>query len=216
MAEAVRTTSLWARRARDRFAEKETAQHLWGISQGSVYWDLRRQSLEELLEIGFDGYALGGLGIGEPKAELLETLEKSDALIPKDKPRYLMGMGYIEDIFEAVERGVDLFDCVLPTRNARNGTLFTSHGKIVIKNQKYAQDFRPIDETCGCPTCRRFSRAYLRHLYERDEISSAVLNTLHNLWYYLDIFRKMRQSMASNSFHEFKNLFSGQLEEGAT
>ncbi|OGD22788.1 MAG: tRNA guanosine(34) transglycosylase Tgt [Candidatus Aminicenantes bacterium RBG_16_63_16] len=216
MAEAVRTTSLWARRASDRFAQKETPQHLWGISQGSVYWDLRRQSLEELLEIGFDGYALGGLGIGEPKAELFETLENADSLIPKDAPRYLMGMGYIEDIFEAVERGVDLFDCVLPTRNARNGTLFTSRGKIVIKNQKYARDFRPVDEACGCPTCRRFSRAYLRHLHERDEISSAVLNTVHNLWYYLDIFRKMRQSMASNSFHEFKNLFRGQLEEGVT
>ncbi len=216
MAEAVRITSQWARRAKERFEEKATPQHLWGISQGSVHWDLRRRSLEELLEIGFDGYALGGLGIGEPKAELLETLENSDSLIPKDKPRYLMGMGYIEDVFEAVERGVDLFDCVLPTRNARNGTLFTTRGKIVIKNQKYARDFRPVDETCGCPTCRRFSRAYLRHLYERNEISSAILNTIHNLWYYLDIFRKMRQSMQSNSFHEFRNQFFGQLEEGAT
>jgi queuine tRNA-ribosyltransferase len=177
---------------------------------------LRRRSIEELLEIGFDGYALGGLGIGEPKAELLETLERSDSLIPKDRPRYLMGMGYVEDIVAAVERGVDLFDCVLPTRNARNGSLFTSHGRIVIKNQKYARDFRPLDEACGCPTCRRFSRAYLRHLYERDEISSAVLNTVHNLWFYLDIFRKMRQSMASNSFHEFKNQFSGHIEEGIT
>ena len=214
--EAVRKTTQWARRAKDRFNEKETAQHLWGISQGSVHWDLRRRSIEELLEIGFDGYALGGLGIGEPKAELLETLERSDSLIPKDRPRYLMGMGYVEDIVAAVERGVDLFDCVLPTRNARNGTLFTSSGRIVIKNQKYARDFRPLDEACGCPTCRRFSRAYLRHLYERDEISSAVLNTVHNLWFYLDIFRKMRQSMASNSFHEFKNQFSGHIEEGIT
>jgi queuine tRNA-ribosyltransferase len=216
MEEAVRKTTLWARRAKARFTEKETGQHLWGISQGSVHWDLRRRSIEELLEIGFDGYALGGLGIGEPKVELLETIERSDSLIPRDKPRYLMGMGYIEDIIGAVERGVDLFDCVLPTRNARNGTLFTSRGKIVIKNQKYARDFRPLDEACGCPTCRRFSRAYLRHLYERDEISSAVLNTVHNLWFYLDIFRKMRQSMASNSFHEFKNHFSGQIEEGLT
>lgn len=216
MKEAVRTTSLWARRCKDRTTEKATPQHLWGISQGSVYWDLRRQSLEDLLEIGFDGYALGGLGIGEPKAELLETLEKADSLIPKDRPRYLMGMGYVEDIFDAVERGVDLFDCVLPTRNARNGTLFTSRGRIVIKNQKYARDFGPVDEACGCYTCRHFSRAYLRHLYEREEITSAVLNTIHNLWYYLDIFKKMRQSMESNSFHEFKNHFFGQLEEGVT
>jgi queuine tRNA-ribosyltransferase len=181
-----------------------------------VEWDLRRRSLEDLLEIGFDGYALGGLGIGEPKAELLETLEKADSLMPKDRPRYLMGMGYIEDIFEAVERGVDVFDCVLPTRNARNGTLFTSRGRIVIKNQKYARDFGPLDAACGCYTCRHFSRAYLRHLYEREEISSAVLNTIHNLWYNLDIFKKMRQSMHSNSFHEFKNHFFGQLEEGVT
>jgi queuine tRNA-ribosyltransferase len=214
--EAVRTTSLWARRSKARAAEKAAPQHLWGISQGSVDWDLRRRSLEDLLEIGFDGYALGGLGIGEPRAELLETLEKADALIPKDRPRYLMGMGYIEDIIEAVERGVDVFDCVLPTRNARNGTLFTSRGRMVIKNQKYARDFRPVDEACGCPTCRRFSRAYLRHLYEREEISSAVLQTIHNLWYYLDIFKKMRQSMQSNSFREFKNHFFGQLEEGVT
>jgi queuine tRNA-ribosyltransferase len=216
MAEVVKTTSRWARRSKDRVLEKPTPQLLWGISQGSVDWDLRRRSLEDLLEIGFDGYALGGLGIGEPKTELLETLERADALIPKDSPRYLMGMGYIEDIFEAVERGVDLFDCVLPTRNARNGTLFTSRGRIVIKNQKYARDFRPLDEACGCYTCRHFSRAYLRHLYEREEISSAVLNTIHNLWHYLDIFKKMRQSMHSNSFHEFKNLFLGRLEEGVT
>ena len=216
MKEAVATTSLWARRSKARQVEISTPQLLWGISQGSVDWDLRRQSLEELLEIGFDGYALGGLGIGEPKAELLETIEKADSLLPRDKPRYLMGMGYVQDIFDAVERGVDLFDCVLPTRNARNGTLFTSRGRIVIKNQKYARDFGPVDEGCGCYTCRHFSRAYLRHLYEREEISSAVLNTIHNLWYYLDFFKKMRQSMESNSFHEFKNHFFGQLEEGVT
>jgi queuine tRNA-ribosyltransferase len=216
MKEAVKTTSLWARRSKDRFLEKETAQQLWGICQGSVYRDLRQQSLEDLLEIGFDGYALGGLGIGEPKAELQQTLEKADALIPRDKPRYLMGVGYVEDIFEAVERGIDVFDCVLPTRNARNGTLFTARGRIAIKNQKYARDFRPIDESCACYTCRHYSRAYLRHLYEREEISSAILNTIHNLWFYLDIFRKMRQSIASNSLRELKSHFFGQLEEGVT
>jgi queuine tRNA-ribosyltransferase len=216
MKEAVKTTSLWARRSKDRFLERDSPQQLWGICQGSVYWDLRRQSLEDLLEIGFDGYALGGLGIGEPRAELQETLEKADALIPKDKPRYLMGVGYVEDVIEAVVRGVDVFDCVLPTRNARNGTLFTTRGRIVIKNQKYAQDLRPIDESCGCYTCRHYSRSYLRHLYEREEISSATLNTIHNLWFYLDFFRKMRQSISSNSLSEFKSRFFGQLEEGAT
>ena len=213
MTEAVKMTSLWARRSRLHFDQQPTAQLLWGISQGSVFWGLRRQSIEDLLEVGFEGYALGGLGLGEPKSELLETLEKAAALLPKDRPRYLMGIGYIEDILEAVERGVDFFDCVLPTRNARNGTLFTAHGKILIKNRKYAQDRKPVDESCGCYTCRNFSRSYLRHLYERDEITSAVLNTIHNLYFYLDNFRKIRQSIQSNSFKEFKAHLESQIKE---
>ncbi|MFZ2054352.1 MAG: tRNA guanosine(34) transglycosylase Tgt [Candidatus Aminicenantales bacterium] len=213
MQEAVKMTTLWARRSKERFLEKETRQQLWGISQGSVFWDLRKRSIEDLLSIGFDGYALGGLGIGEPKSELMATLEKADSLVPRDRPRYLMGMGYIEDIIEAVEKGIDLFDCVLPTRNARNGTLFTGRGKIVIKNQKYARDQRPIDETCRCYTCRNFSRAYLRHLYEREEISSAVLNTIHNLHFYLDIFREIRQSIALNSYRELKRRLVNQMKE---
>jgi queuine tRNA-ribosyltransferase len=216
MREAVKTTSLWARRSKDRHLESDSRQQLWGICQGSVFWELRRQSIEDLLEVGFDGYALGGLGIGEPKAELMGTLEKADELLPKDKPRYLMGMGYIEDILDAVARGVDFFDCVLPTRNARNGTLFTSRGKIVIKNQKYAQDGRPLDEECECYTCRNFSRAYLRHLYEREEISSATLNTIHNLHFYLDIFRKIRQSIPSNSLNSLKSNIAAKLKEGET
>jgi queuine tRNA-ribosyltransferase len=211
--EAVKMTSLWARRSKERFLEKPARQQLWGITQGSVFWDLRQQSIEDLLAVGFDGYALGGLGIGEPKAELIETLEKADDLLPKDRPRYLMGMGYVEDILEAIDRGIDLFDCVLPTRNARNGTLFSSRGKIVIKNQKYARDKRPIDSSCGCYTCRHFSRAYLRHLYEREEISSAVLNTIHNLYFYLDIFRRIRQSIALDSYREFKRQLLNQLKE---
>jgi queuine tRNA-ribosyltransferase len=213
MKEAVRITSRWARRSREIFTEQPADQLLWGISQGSVFWDLREKSIEDLLEIDFDGYALGGLGIGESKTELLATLEKADGLLPKNKPRYLMGMGYIEDVLEAIERGVDFFDCVLPTRNARTGTLFTSRGRVVIKNQKYARDFRPLDPSCGCYTCRHFSRAYLRHLYEREEISSAVLNTIHNLNFYLDIFQKIRQSIQSNSFDELKYRFINQLEE---
>jgi queuine tRNA-ribosyltransferase len=213
MREAVKMTTLWARRSKDRFLETPTRQQLWGISQGSVFWDLRRQSIEDLLGIGFDGYALGGLGIGEPKVELLATLEKADALIPRDRPRYLMGMGYMEDILDAVDRGVDLFDCVLPTRNARTGTLFTSRGRLVIKNKKYARDKRPIDQGCACYTCRHFSRAYLRHLYEREEISSAVLNTIHNLHFYLDNFRKIRQSIALNSYREFKRQLLNHLKE---
>jgi len=204
MREAVNVTSLWAGRSKARFLEHKSSQHLWGISQGGIYWRQRKQSIEDLLEIDFDGYALGGLGLGEPKSQLLEIMEKADSLFPKEKPRYLMGIGYISDIFEAVERGIDLFDCVLPTRNARNGTLFTNEGKIVIKNQKYAHDKRPIDEQCSCYTCQNFSRAYLRHLYERQEISSAILNTIHNLHFYLDIFRKIRQSIQSNSYGHLK------------
>ena len=152
--------------------------------------------------MGFDGYALGGLGIGEPKSLFMEVVGLSCELLPPEKPRYLMGIGYIKDILEAVRRGVDLFDCVLPTRNARNGTLFTSQGRIVIKNKKYAEDPRPLDEGCACFTCRNFSRAYLRHLYERNEITSAVLCTIHNLHFYLDIFRKIRQAMQINSLED--------------
>jgi queuine tRNA-ribosyltransferase len=216
--ESVRLTALWARRSRARFAEYDTRQQIWGISQGGVHADERTRSIEGLLEQDFDGYAYGGLGIGEPKTRLFETLELGHRLLPDDRPRYLMGMGYVEDVVEAVARGVDLFDCVLPTRNARNGTLFTSQGRVAIKNLKYARDERPLDEACGCYTCRHFSRAYLRHLFERNEISSAVLNTVHNLHFYLDIFRKMRHSIASNSFDVFKKslISNASLKEEST
>lgn len=202
--ESVELTTRWAKRSRTYFLENTRDQHLWGICQGGVHWDLRKTSITDLLHIDFDGYALGGLGIGEPKTQFMETVEKSCSLLPLDKPRYLMGIGYVQDILEAVERGVDLFDCVLPTRNARNGTLFTSHGKLIIKNQKYADDEKPIDENCSCYTCLNFSRAYLRHLYERNEMSSATLNTIHNLHFYLDIFQKIRQAIQSKSYLEFK------------
>lgn len=203
MKSAVDLTTDWARRSRTHFLSKKTSQHLFGICQGSVFWDLRRRSIEELMHIDFDGYAIGGLGIGEPKTQFFDTVEKSCGILPKEKPRYLMGIGYIRDIVQAVARGVDLFDCVLPTRNARNGTLFTSRGRIVIKNQKYQRDPRPLDENCSCYTCRHFSRAYLRHLYDRNEISSSILNTIHNLHFYLDIFQKIRHSIQTQSFHTF-------------
>jgi queuine tRNA-ribosyltransferase len=165
------------------------------------------------MEIGFDGYALGGLGIGEPKSQFMDMVERANVILPKDKPRYLMGIGYVQDIIQAVELGVDFFDCVLPTRNARNGTLFTKSGKIVIKNKKYEKDSRPIDEACSCYTCQNFTRAYLRHLYERQEISSAILNTIHNLHFYLDIFRKIRQAIQSNSFRRLKYSIMDKKEE---
>jgi len=202
--EAVSLTSKWARISREYFLEKKTSQQLWGITQGSTEWEQREKSIQELIEIGFDGYALGGLGIGEPKSQFFDVIKKSTSVLPQDKPRYLMGIGYIEDIIKAVELGVDFFDCVLPTRNARNGTLFTSQGKVVIKNKKYESDPRPLDENCSCYTCRNFSRAYLHHLYERNEISSSILNTIHNLYFYLDIFTKIRQAIQTNSLNGLK------------
>jgi len=212
--EAVETTTRWARRSREHARTFDTRSLLWGITQGSVDWEARKKSTEELVDLDLDGYAIGGLGIGEAKTQLHEILERSTELLPKDKPRYLMGMGYIQDILEAVERGVDLFDCVLPTRNARNGTLFTSRGPIVIKNRKYARDERPIDEECACTTCQNFSRSYLRHLFERKEISSAVLNTIHNLHFYLDNFRKIRQSIHLKSFNLLKSTILNKIKDG--
>jgi queuine tRNA-ribosyltransferase len=210
---AVEITTKWAQRSKSHMKKKASSQLLWGICQGGIYWDLRKQSIEELMAIDFDGYALGGLGIGEPKTQFMEMVERSDEILPKERPRYLMGIGYVKDILQAVEKGIDFFDCVLPTRNARNGTLFTSAGKIVIKNKKYEKDGRPVDEACGCYTCRNFSRAYLRHLYERQEIASSVLNTLHNLHFYLDIFRKIRHSIQSNSFRQLKYSIMNKKEE---
>jgi queuine tRNA-ribosyltransferase len=212
--ESVRLTALWARRSKARFREHDTRQQLWGICQGGVHPELRARSIADVLEQDFAGYAYGGLGLGEPKTQLFEMLELGHGLLPADRPRYLMGMGYVEDVVEAVSRGVDFFDCVLPTRNARNGTLFTSQGRLAIKNLKYARDERPLDEACGCYTCRHFSRAYLRHLFERGEITSAVLNTIHNLHFYLDIFRKMRHSISSNSFDSLKkSLISNAIQK---
>jgi queuine tRNA-ribosyltransferase len=211
---AMRITTEWAQRSKSHFIKKESSQLLWGICQGGIFWDLRRQSIEELTDIDFDGYALGGLGIGEPKTQFMEMVERSDRILPEEKPRYLMGIGYVQDIIKAVEYGIDFFDCVLPTRNARNGTLFTQSGKIVIKNKKFEKDQRPIDEGCTCYTCRHFSRAYLRHLYERQEISSSILNTIHNLHFYLDIFRKIRHSIQSNSLRQLKYSIMNKKEEG--
>ena len=214
--ESVGLTSQWAQRSKTHFLSLNSEQHLWGICQGNIYWELRKRSIEDLLAIDFDGYALGGLGLGEPKSQFMEVVEKSDSLLPKEKPRYLMGIGYIKDILNAIEKGVDIFDCVLPTRNARNGTLFTNEGKIVIKNKKYEHDNRPLDEECSCYTCRNFSRAYLRHLYERNEINSAIFNTIHNLHFYLDIFRKIRQAIQSNKYRQLKLSIINKKEEEDT
>ncbi len=211
--EAVELTTYWAQRSRTHFLKQESPQLLWGISQGGIFWDQRNKSIEDLMELDFDGYALGGLGIGEPKSQFMDIVEKTNEVLPEARPRYLMGVGYTSDIVKTVAAGVDLFDCVMPTRNARNGTLFTSQGRILIKNKKYENDERPLDDNCSCYTCQNFSRAYLRHLYERQEISSAILNTIHNLYFYLDIFRKIRQAIQSHSYQQFMQSIIDKEEE---
>ncbi|HUL23390.1 MAG TPA: tRNA guanosine(34) transglycosylase Tgt [Thermodesulfobacteriota bacterium] len=189
-------TGRWAKRCLRVRREQDPA--LFAIVQGGVYRDLREKSTQTLVEMGFQGYAIGGLSVGEPKSMMLDVLEWTTPLLPENTPRYLMGVGTPEDMIQAVILGVDFFDCVLPTRNARNGTLFTSSGKISIKQAQYAEDPGPVDETCGCYTCRHYSRAYLRHLYLSKEILSSRLNTVHNLYYYINLFRKMKEAIREN------------------
>lgn len=189
-------------------------QALFGIVQGSVYGDLRRECLDRLVDIGFDGYAIGGLSVGEPKEEMYRVTEELAPRMPASHPRYLMGVGTPEDIVESVARGIDMFDCVMPTRNARNGTLFTSHGLVRIKNARYARDERPVDPECACPTCRRHSRAYLRHLYTCSEVLYPVLATAHNLYFYLDTLRRVRQAVVLNQFEQFRREFLSELRRG--
>jgi queuine tRNA-ribosyltransferase len=184
----------WARRSRQAHGDSDAA--LFGIVQGGMYPHLRLASLQGLVEIGFDGYALGGLSVGEPKEDMLAVLEAVAPAMPADRPRYLMGVGKPEDIVEAVRRGVDLFDCVMPTRNARNGHLFTSRGVVRIRNSRYRDDTGPLDEACPCYTCRRYSRAYLHHLDRAGEILGARLNTLHNVRFYQDLMRGLRAAIA--------------------
>jgi queuine tRNA-ribosyltransferase len=196
-------TLRWAARCRSAHSGNDPA--LFGIVQGGTFPDLRARSAEETRRIGFSGYALGGLGIGEGPAAMYATVEDTTALLPADAPRYLMGVGTPEDLLECVARGVDMFDCVLPTRNARNGTLFTPIGRINIKGAVHARDERPLDPECGCYTCRHFSRAYLRHLYVAGEILGLRLNTIHNLHYYLDVMRHARQAIEAGQFAAWKD-----------
>ncbi|MFA5627292.1 MAG: tRNA guanosine(34) transglycosylase Tgt [Thiohalomonadaceae bacterium] len=183
----------WA--ARSKAAHGDNPNALFGIVQGGMYPHLRAESLAGLIEIGFDGYAIGGLSVGEPKEEMLHTLSAIAPQMPVDRPRYLMGVGTPEDIVEAVRRGIDMFDCVLPTRNARNGHLFTSEGVVRIRNSQYQHDTRPLDPACECYTCRNYSRAYLRHLDKCGEILGARLNTIHNLHYYQFLMQNMRHAI---------------------
>jgi len=199
----------WAERSRRRFDELGLGkqQAIFGIVQGSTYETLRRRCAEELKQIGFDGYAIGGLSVGEPKSAMFEMLTATSDALPWEQPRYLMGVGFPEDIVESVARGIDMFDCVMPTRNARNGSLFTSRGKLVVKNAAYAEDFRPVDPECDCYTCKHFSRAYLRHLFNAGELLAPYLATLHNVTFFQKLMVQMRQAIVEDRFSEWRKGF---------
>ena len=200
-------TTKWARRCKEFRVwslESRVQQALFAVVQGGIYPELRKQSAEELIEINFDGYAIGGLSVGEPKEIMYEMINYTTPLLPHDKPRYLMGIGDLTDVLEAVSAGIDMFDCVMPTRNARNGTLFTSKGRISIKREEFKTDPSPLDPDCECYTCKNYSKAYLRHLFMNKEILSMRLNTLHNLYFYLEFFRKMREAIENWEFEKFR------------
>ena len=209
--DAVARTTLWAERSVSshgaRVVRNGYERVLFGIVQGSVYSDLRKRSAGELVQLDFPGYAIGGLSVGEPKEETLRTVEETSLLLPPEKPRYLMGVSFPEDIVEAVARGIDLFDCVVPTRNSRNGTVYTSRGKVVVKNAAFAHDWEPIDPDCRCETCRRYSRGYLRHLFNTGEMSGPRLATYHSLYFYLHLLDEMRQVIREGSFREWRKEF---------
>lgn len=201
---ALELTTRWAKRCREFHKPGQNGQLLFGITQGGFFQDLRDRSIAELSELPFDGFALGGLSVGEPKPKMLEVLRASAPLLPVDKPRYLMGVGTPLDILDGIEAGIDMFDCVLPSRNARNGTLFTSQGKVNIKRAEFREDDSPLDPECNCYTCRTFSKAYLRHLYTAKELLSYRLNTIHNLSYFLKLTKDARQAIREGRFAEFK------------
>jgi len=202
---ALGRTARWA--ARCKSSRRNHSQAIFGIIQGGVYTDLRRRSAESLLEIDFDGYALGGLSVGEPKEVMLENLAATMPLLPEDRPRYLMGVGTPEDLVDCVYHGIDMFDCVMPTRSARNGLLFTNGEKVVIKNARNREDGSPVDSACDCYTCLNYSRAYLRHLYVAGEILAMVLNTIHNLRYYLRLMERIREAVREGRYLDFRKRF---------
>ena len=211
-AAAAKRTTAWAARCREK--HQGEGQALFGIVQGGMHKELREKSARELQQIGFDGYALGGLSVGESTEMMLDIVEHAVPLLPENRPRYLMGVGKPADLVECVGRGIDMFDCVLPTRNARNGMLFTRRGNVLIKNARYREDERPVDEQCACYTCRNYSRAYLRHLYMAKEILSYRLNTLHNLFYFTTLLEGMREALHEGTFAEFRHNFYRELADG--
>ena len=207
-AESMRMTLQWAGRSKERWESRSNGdQSLFGIVQGSVYEDLRLESVEGMIDIGFPGYAIGGVSVGESKEDMYRVVDWCAPRLPEDKPRYLMGVGPPDDFLEGIGRGVDIFDCVMPTRNARNGTLFTSRGKVNIKNARYKDDFDPLDPDCPSPVTARYSPAYLSHLYRAGEILALRLNTLHNLYFMLELAANCRKAILEGRFSEFKRTF---------
>ena len=201
--ESMELSLRWAERSRMAHDKHNNTNLLFAIVQGGIYPELRQKSLDELMQIGFDGVAIGGLSVGEPKHEMYEMLSVLSEMLPSEKPHYLMGVGTPEDLVYGVAHGIDMFDCVMPTRNARNGWLFTRFGDLKIKNARYKDDMAPLDASCGCYTCQNFSRAYLHHLYKLGEILGARLNTLHNLHYYLTLMTEIREAIRNNTFQDF-------------
>ena len=213
-AESMRMSARWAKRSRDEFDRQENPNALFGIVQGGMYEDLRDESLERLSELPFDGLAIGGLSVGEPKEDMTRILAHVAPKLPADKPHYLMGVGTPEDLVAGVAQGIDMFDCVMPTRNARNGWLFSRFGDIKIKNASFKNDLRPLDESCDCYTCRHFTRAYLHHLHRSNEILGAQLNTIHNLRYYLNLMSEIREAIAVRQFDAFVQCFRADRARG--
>ena len=214
-AKSMRLSLRWAQRSRDEHDRLGNSNALFGIVQGGMHEDLRDESLAALRDIGFDGFAIGGLSVGEPKDEMNRILAHTAPRLPQDKPRYLMGVGTPEDLVNGVQNGVDMFDCVMPTRNARNGHLFTRFGDIKIKNAQHKTDPRPLDETCECYTCRNFSRAYLHHLHRIGEILGSQLNTIHNLHYYQVLMRELREAISAGTLNEMVKRFHAERSEQA-
>jgi queuine tRNA-ribosyltransferase len=199
-AESMRLSLRWARRSRDEHNRLENTNALFGIVQGGMHEALRDESLAGLKDINFNGFAIGGLSVGEPKEDMMRILAHTAPQLPTDKPRYLMGVGTPEDLMDSVEQGIDMFDCVMPTRNARNGHLFTRFGDVKIKNARFKTEQGPLDPTCSCYTCQNFSRAYLHHLFRAGEILSSILNTIHNLHYYQTLMAEMRSAIENGQF----------------
>ncbi len=202
---AMERTIAWAKRSKEAQLKEKGA--LFGIIQGATYEDLRRDCAKRLVDLDFDGYAIGGVSVGESSNLIYNIIELVAGLLPENKPRYAMGIGYPFDLVEAVDRGVDMFDCVIPTRYGRNGTAFTSTGKIIIRNAAYAEDFRPLDAKCGCYVCKNFSRAYLRHLFNAKEMLGLILLSLHNVYFFLDLMRQIRAAIKEDKFSQFKQVF---------